>query len=227
MQSGEWDGEEYLPQGTVGCVVLDRWGTLCVATSTGGLTNKLPGRIGDTPTLGAGFWAEEWLEETVPMIYEQPQPTPPLQGLPLELLGGLLKACLPGLSDYAQLPQQSTDILKPHTPRKRAVAMSGTGNGDSFLRLSAVRTAAAISRFSTPSRSLSSAVSQVAGPGGELQQSAADRWGRTGEGEGGIIGIELVDGKGKIVMDFNCGGMFRAWVDDKGQERVMALKEEY
>ena len=57
---GHWDGHEYLPQGTVGAVVLDRFGTICVATSTGGLTNKLPGRIGDTPTLGAGFWAEEW-----------------------------------------------------------------------------------------------------------------------------------------------------------------------
>lgn len=41
-----WDGKEYLPQGTVGCVVLDSMGTLCTATSTGGYTNKLPGRIG-------------------------------------------------------------------------------------------------------------------------------------------------------------------------------------
>ncbi|PUU80033.1 nucleophile aminohydrolase [Tuber borchii] len=51
---------EYLPQGTVGCVAMDIHGNLCTATSTGGLTNKLPGRIGDTPTLAAGFWAEEW-----------------------------------------------------------------------------------------------------------------------------------------------------------------------
>ncbi len=42
---GEAEGE-YLAQGTVGCVALDRYGTLCVATSTGGLTNKLSGRIG-------------------------------------------------------------------------------------------------------------------------------------------------------------------------------------
>lgn len=47
-----WDGKEYLPQGTVGAVVLDSSGVICVATSTGGITNKLPGRIGDTPTLG-------------------------------------------------------------------------------------------------------------------------------------------------------------------------------
>lgn len=37
---------EYLPQGTAGCVALDQYGTLCVVTSTGGLTNKLPYRIG-------------------------------------------------------------------------------------------------------------------------------------------------------------------------------------
>jgi L-asparaginase len=41
-----WNGHEYLPQGTIGAVVLDSDGMLCVATSTGGLTNKLPGRIG-------------------------------------------------------------------------------------------------------------------------------------------------------------------------------------
>ncbi|CAZ81387.1 unnamed protein product [Tuber melanosporum] len=57
---------EYLSQGTVGCIAMDLHGTLCVATSTGGLTNKLPGRIGDTPTLAAGFWAEEWRVSTIP-----------------------------------------------------------------------------------------------------------------------------------------------------------------
>jgi len=70
-----WDGHEYLPQGTVGVVVLDRFGTIAVATSTGGLTNKLPGRIGDTPSLGAGFWAEEWEEEEI----QPSQPSQPSQ----------------------------------------------------------------------------------------------------------------------------------------------------
>ena len=78
-----------------------------------------------------------------------------------------------------------------------------------------------------PSRSFSSAVSQVAGPGGELQRSAGDRWGKTGEGEGGMIGIELVDGVGVVVADFNCGGMFRTWVDEKGAGRMRVFKERY
>jgi beta-aspartyl-peptidase (threonine type) len=43
--------------GTVGAVALDKDGNLAAATSTGGTTNKLPGRIGDTPIIGAGTYA--------------------------------------------------------------------------------------------------------------------------------------------------------------------------
>ena len=43
--------------GTVGAVALDKAGNLAAATSTGGTTNKLPGRIGDTPVIGAGTYA--------------------------------------------------------------------------------------------------------------------------------------------------------------------------
>ncbi len=44
--------------GTVGAVALDSFGNLAAATSTGGLTNKRWGRIGDTPIIGAGTWAD-------------------------------------------------------------------------------------------------------------------------------------------------------------------------
>ncbi|WP_303917672.1 isoaspartyl peptidase/L-asparaginase family protein [Draconibacterium sediminis] len=43
--------------GTVGCVVLDTHGNLCAGTSTGGMTNKKYGRIGDAPIIGAGTYA--------------------------------------------------------------------------------------------------------------------------------------------------------------------------
>jgi L-asparaginase / beta-aspartyl-peptidase len=43
--------------GTVGAVALDQNGNLAAATSTGGTTNKLPGRVGDTPVIGAGTYA--------------------------------------------------------------------------------------------------------------------------------------------------------------------------
>jgi L-asparaginase / beta-aspartyl-peptidase len=43
--------------GTVGCVAFDKNGNLAAGTSTGGMTNKLTGRIGDTPIIGAGNYA--------------------------------------------------------------------------------------------------------------------------------------------------------------------------
>ncbi|KAL3654960.1 hypothetical protein CASFOL_000746 [Castilleja foliolosa] len=46
--------------GTVGCVVVDRYGNLAAATSTGGLVNKMVGRIGDTPIIGAGTYANRF-----------------------------------------------------------------------------------------------------------------------------------------------------------------------
>jgi L-asparaginase/beta-aspartyl-peptidase (threonine type) len=47
-----------LAHGTVGAVAKDRDGRLAGATSTGGLLGKMPGRIGDTPLIGAGTWAD-------------------------------------------------------------------------------------------------------------------------------------------------------------------------
>jgi len=48
---------EHDRHGTVGAVALDKSGNLAAATSTGGMTNKMPGRIGDTPVIGAGTYA--------------------------------------------------------------------------------------------------------------------------------------------------------------------------
>ena len=45
--------------GTVGAVAIDKNGTLAAATSTGGMTGKPDGRIGDTPIIGAGTWADQ------------------------------------------------------------------------------------------------------------------------------------------------------------------------
>jgi beta-aspartyl-peptidase (threonine type) len=45
--------------GTVGCVALDTKGRVAVATSTGGILNKLPGRVGDSPLFGCGTYADE------------------------------------------------------------------------------------------------------------------------------------------------------------------------
>ena len=44
--------------GTVGCAALDLQGRLAAGTSTGGLVGKPPGRVGDSPIIGAGTWAD-------------------------------------------------------------------------------------------------------------------------------------------------------------------------
>jgi beta-aspartyl-peptidase (threonine type) len=43
---------------TVGAVAIDKDGNISAATSTGGRSNKLPGRVGDSPIIGAGTWAQ-------------------------------------------------------------------------------------------------------------------------------------------------------------------------
>jgi beta-aspartyl-peptidase (threonine type) len=50
----KWKNER---KGTVGAVARDIHGNLAAATSTGGMTGKLPGRVGDTPVIGAGTYA--------------------------------------------------------------------------------------------------------------------------------------------------------------------------
>ncbi|SMD34221.1 beta-aspartyl-peptidase (threonine type) [Reichenbachiella faecimaris] len=52
----KWKDSKY---GTVGAVALDKNGNICAATSTGGMTNKKYGRIGDSPVIGAGTFASE------------------------------------------------------------------------------------------------------------------------------------------------------------------------
>ena len=47
-----------LQAGTVGAVALDRLGTIAAATSTGGISGKLPGRVGDSALIGCGTYAE-------------------------------------------------------------------------------------------------------------------------------------------------------------------------
>lgn len=273
---GDVDDFDYPSQGTVGAVCMDSWGNLAVATSTGGLTNKKAGRIGDTPTVGAGFWAESWDEgsrdEAAEMGglnergSETRRSTFPKRLLTAAkaLFGDILTDCLPTLS-YSwdeshenppprygmerfpliekeqpfrsqrknMLNAAHNEVDKVFLSRRRAVALGGTGNGDSFLRTSAVRTAAAMCRFGSRTvapTTLASAVTRVAGPGGELQQSAGERWQKTFEGQGGIIAIELYgdEKEGRVVFDFNCGGMWRAWLDEEtGKPQVMVFKDAY
>jgi beta-aspartyl-peptidase (threonine type) len=60
-QSGVFDEENHNKDkfGTVGCVALDQSGQLVAGTSTGGMTNKMYGRVGDVPIVGAGTYASD------------------------------------------------------------------------------------------------------------------------------------------------------------------------
>ncbi|KAH7119704.1 L-asparaginase precursor [Dendryphion nanum] len=228
---GDWERDNYIPLGTCGAVVLDSFGTICVATSTGGLTNKIPGRIGDTPSLGAGFWAEEWFEEIQKerdqMIYKSSVQSP-LDQISRGNLRGLISDCIPTVSQVTlQTSNQSpsdSNVEREKSKIRHAIGVSSSGNGDSFIRLDASRTIAAKSRF-TPT-SLSTALSWMTGPGGELQKSAGDRWGKVHEGTGGVIGIELVGDESTVLCDYNCGGMFRAWTEEEGGQEVLIFRNE-
>ncbi|KAF3352022.1 hypothetical protein VdG1_09476 [Verticillium dahliae VDG1] len=207
-------------------------GVVCVATSTGGLTNKLSGRIGDTPTVGAGFWAGEWEDDGDDRLGSTAWDSG-VRGV-LGRLGSsvgisdglrrLLADCLPQPLMYTPLPTRGGGS----TTVTRSFAGSGTGNGDSFLRVDALHSVA--SRAQWKREPSAKALSAVAGPRGELQKSAGDRWGRTGEGQGGIIGIELtvvrgpqgdvLETRSEVLQDYNCAGMFRAWVDDDGRSHA-------
>lgn len=239
-----WNVDEFIPQGTCGAVALDEHGTVCTATSTGGMTNKLTGRIGDTPVVGAGFWAEEWSENGDPSAGEAQSSADPLGRLAryLEMpgpvvqlssaLGTFLADCLPTPFLYSPIDSPRTSRLSHDTSACvrviRSTAISGTGNGDSFLRVAAARSVAAIARWAGVSAS--DAVNRITGRGGELEKSAGSRWGKTGEGEGGMIGIEcaiamdesgaMLYSRSKILQDHNCAGMFRAWIGDDGSPKM-------
>lgn len=238
--NASWSVDKFIPQGTCGAVALDEHGVLCVATSTGGMTNKLTGRIGDTPVVGAGFWAEEWTEKAE-LSANKAQPTGgawkslmgymEMPGPMVELsstLHALLADCLP--TPFMYTPINPLAASRRNQARDtdveiiRSTAVSGTGNGDSFLRVAAARSVASIARWAgVPS---SEAVNRIAGCGGELEKSAGSRWGKTGEGEGGMIGIEcsivvdksgtVISARSEILQDHNCAGMFRAWIRDDG-----------
>ncbi|WP_323039199.1 isoaspartyl peptidase/L-asparaginase [Gemmobacter sp.] len=56
--AGRTDDDPARRHGTVGAVAVDAHGNLAAATSTGGMTGKAPGRIGDTPIIGGGTFAD-------------------------------------------------------------------------------------------------------------------------------------------------------------------------
>ena len=132
--------------GTVGVVALDREGNLAAGTSTGGLTNKRFGRIGDSPIIGAGTYANN-----------------------------------------------------------NTCAVSATGHGEYFMRLMIAHDVSAGMEYGHKSLEASARL---------VIQEKLSKLGGTG-------GIVALDPLGQRVMEFNTSGMYRGWVDSKGDGGIL------
>ena len=135
--------------GTVGCVAIDVDGNIVAGTSTGGMTNKKWGRIGDSPIIGAGTYANN-----------------------------------------------------------NTCGISSTGSGEYFIRTVAAYQVSSL--LENNDYDLKKAMSKV------IHQKI----GGIG-GDGGMIGI---DKNSNIVMDFNTAGMYRAYINKKGQKQILLYK---
>jgi beta-aspartyl-peptidase (threonine type) len=131
--------------GTVGAVARDSAGHLAAATSTGGMQAKLPGRVGDSPILGAGTYADD-----------------------------------------------------------RGCAVSGTGVGEYFIRLSLAHSVSALCRD------------------GKTPQAAADKLihGDLPALPGGEGGVIVVGRMGEPVFSYNTLGMFHARRSEGGASEI-------
>lgn len=130
--------------GTVGCVALDQNGNLCAGTSTGGMMNKKYGRIGDSPVIGAGTWADN-----------------------------------------------------------RTCAVSSTGHGEYFIRLTIARDVASHMEY----RNM-----DIAQAGNVVLEKLSKM--------GGTGGFIAIDAKGNIAMPFNTSGMFRGFAKSTGEKEI-------
>jgi beta-aspartyl-peptidase (threonine type) len=132
------------PWGTVGAVALDRAGNLAAGTSTGGRNNKMYGRVGDSPIVGAGTYAANGV-----------------------------------------------------------CAVSGTGEGEYFIRYAAAYDIAALMKYK----------------GLALDDAAAkviDKL-KTAGGEAGVIAL---DAKGNFTAPYNTPGLFRGYATSDGTMKV-------
>lgn len=137
--------------GTVGAVALDKDGNLAAGTSTGGMTYKKYGRVGDVPVIGAGTYANN-------------------------------ETC----------------------------AVSATGWGEFFIRLSVARDISALMEYRVlPVQQAADTVIKQ-----KLQKLG---------GDGGVIALDKF---GNIGISFNSEGMYRAYINDKGKPVVEIYGDE-
>jgi beta-aspartyl-peptidase (threonine type) len=88
---------------TVGCVALDQMGHVAAGTSTGGTPNKMPGRVGDVPMVGSGFYADD--------EYGGASSTGWGESIAKVLLARLALHCLQELGDPHAAAQAAIEVL--------------------------------------------------------------------------------------------------------------------
>ena len=142
---GTFDDDPARRHGTVGAVACDRNGHLAAATSTGGMTAKRSGRVGDSPVIGAGTYADD-----------------------------------------------------------ASCAVSATGDGEAFLRLSVAHEIEARMRLTSVS----------------LERAARDVIMTELTALNGTGGIIALDRNGAITTPFNCEGMYRGWSVEGGYRKT-------
>lgn len=150
INPADWNGKTQEKFGTVGCVAIDKYGNLAAGTSTGGIVNKQYNRIGDSPLIGSGTYANN-------------------------------KTC----------------------------AVSCTGRGEDFIRHVVAYDISALMQYRNIN--LHDAANYV----------IKDKLVKAG-GRGGCIAI---DKNGHIEMPFNTEGMFRGYINTKGQLKVSIYEE--
>ncbi|EMI26698.1 isoaspartyl peptidase/L-asparaginase [Rhodopirellula europaea] len=166
--------------GTVGCVVLDSHGNLAAGTSTGGTANKLPGRVGDSPIVGAGTYAanglcavsgtgvgEEYIRNSV--AYDiAAQMRYANQSLESAITDIMLNRLEPGVGGLIAVSQQGEIVMQHNTPGMSCGAADSTGRFETHLILD--NGGAPTTATTEPSQSASeeSAITEL------IQQQASD-----------------------------------------------------
>ena len=135
--------------GTVGCVVLDKQGNLAAGTSTGGLSDKLPGRIGDSPIVGAGTYAandscavsgtgvgEEFIRHAV--AYDvAAQMRYAHRSLPAAVDRIIRQTLKPGVGGLIAVGADGTIVMQHNTPGMTCGAADSGGRFDVYLAVPA------------------------------------------------------------------------------------------
>jgi beta-aspartyl-peptidase (threonine type) len=142
--------------GTVGVVAFDQHGNIAAGTSTGGTTAKRWGRVGDTPVIGAGTYAQN-------------------------------------------------DVC----------GVSATGTGEFFIRLGVAR--AICARMELNGESAQQAADNVIAEIGATTNASG------AAGDGGVI---VLDGRGRHAWAMNTSGMYRAYLDQRGQAEIYIFADE-